>query len=333
VISEIVRGKKEITPETAVQLAAALGTSAEFWSDLEANYRLRLAKRLGPAPEIVERQQLYLKAPLAELIRRGWLANVRSTSDLATELCRFLRIDHLGDTPLLPVVNLRVSATAEPELTSLQAWLKRAESLAQQETVRRPFDPAGLGDMVSELRTNAADAERVASVPPILSKYGVRFVLVPHLPKTYLDGAHFSVGTDPAIALTFRFDRIDHFWFTLFHEIAHLQRGDDGRLDSLWGQHEESVDPIEEQTNDQAGAWLIDPEAYENFLSNSALEPSLADITAFAREIGVHPGIVLGRLQHKGLVPWEHHRSTLAPVKQYLDAWIDRPIDVTSSAA
>jgi len=66
VISEIVRGKKEITPETAVQLAAAFGTSAEFWSNLEANYRLRLAKRLGPAPEIVERQQLYLKAPIAD---------------------------------------------------------------------------------------------------------------------------------------------------------------------------------------------------------------------------------------------------------------------------
>ena len=44
-MSEIVNGKKQITAETALELAEAFGTSAEFWMNLEVGYRLDLARR------------------------------------------------------------------------------------------------------------------------------------------------------------------------------------------------------------------------------------------------------------------------------------------------
>jgi HTH-type transcriptional regulator / antitoxin HigA len=56
----------------------------------------------------------------------------------------------------------------------------------------------------------------------MLMNLGVHFVVVPHLQKTYLDGVTFWLNDRPAIAMTLRYDRIDYFWFTLMHKIAHI---------------------------------------------------------------------------------------------------------------
>jgi len=58
-VNGILNGKREITPETALQIAAALGTSAEIWVDMESKYRLWLAEQKNPSLEgIRERSRL-----------------------------------------------------------------------------------------------------------------------------------------------------------------------------------------------------------------------------------------------------------------------------------
>lgn len=55
-INEIVLGKRGISADTAVRLAAALGTSERFWLGLQADYDLEEAHRvLGKAIERIER--------------------------------------------------------------------------------------------------------------------------------------------------------------------------------------------------------------------------------------------------------------------------------------
>ena len=70
-ISEIINGSKQITPETSVELAQAIGSSPEFWHNLEANYRLALARSQGQDNAIARRSRLYSAFPLQEMARRG----------------------------------------------------------------------------------------------------------------------------------------------------------------------------------------------------------------------------------------------------------------------
>lgn len=332
-ISEIVRGTKQITPETAVQLAAAFGTSPEFWSDLEAKYRLRLAKQQPVEPEIVVRQRAYSVAPVSELQRRGWIPRTSSTAELVANLCRFLGIATLDLAPSLPAMNLRISEAWEPQTVSLVSWLKRAEAVASEEKVGATFNRERFPELVRSLRALSLEPEGVLQVPALLASHGIRFVVVPHLSKTYLDGAHFEVNGEPVVALTLRLDRLDNFWFVLFHELAHLHRRDQGRFDERLGREAPaSTDEVEAKTNELAGSWLIDPERYPAFLDATDSAPSLGAIISFARVLGVHPAIVLGRLQHDKLVSWDRHRSLLVRLRPLIEDWVDRPILVSNAA-
>lgn len=97
-INEIVRGTKQVTPETALELAAALGTSAEFWTNLESNYRLHLARKKRRTRNC---PQEYSLAPITELIKRGWIKAAESIDELETEICNFLEVSSLDELPAL----------------------------------------------------------------------------------------------------------------------------------------------------------------------------------------------------------------------------------------
>ena len=85
-INEIIKGTKQITPETARELSAALGTTAEFWTSLEANYRLHLAKKKQKEEAIERRSRLYSLAPISELIKRQWIKTPESLNELEKNL-------------------------------------------------------------------------------------------------------------------------------------------------------------------------------------------------------------------------------------------------------
>lgn len=72
-INEIIRGSKQITPETAIELSQALGTSPEFWTNLEAKYRLHLVGKEKNEQDIARKSRLYTIAPISELIKNKWI--------------------------------------------------------------------------------------------------------------------------------------------------------------------------------------------------------------------------------------------------------------------
>jgi len=101
-VNEIVLGKREITPATAQALAAALGTSAQYWLNLESAYRLYLESQKRPFDESVSRRaKLYSKVPVKELVKRGWIESSTNIDVLEKRICDFLDIDHIDDEPAL----------------------------------------------------------------------------------------------------------------------------------------------------------------------------------------------------------------------------------------
>ncbi len=231
-INEIIRGSKQITPETAIELSQALGTSPEFWTNLEAKYRLHLAGKAKKEQDIARKSRLYTIAPISELIKNGWIQETNSIDNLEQQVCNFFGISYLDETPKLNV-NFRCTEHQQPEEISRIAWVKRVENLAKQQTIAS-FDLIKLEAAITEILVCAEQVESIVQIPKLLADLGVHFVIVPHLNKTYLDGAAFYLNKNPVVALTLRYDRIDSFWFTLMHELAHIVLGHQGAyLDNL----------------------------------------------------------------------------------------------------
>ena len=319
-IAEIACGAKQITPETAVALGAAFGTSAEFWTNLESNYRLALTQQGNTSSdEVARKARLYGLVPVRELIKRGWIKASKNIEELERSVCEFFGISHIDEEPKL-IVNLRHSVRDGSQAASQRAWVRRVEVLAQARQIG-PFDAKKLEGAIGSLRSLALLEKGVARVPGVLEGLGVRFVVVPHLTHTKLDGAAAFVRGGATVALTMRYDRIDYFWFTLFHELAHLvleHRG--GYLDEA--HDDEEIDDEERAANERAGSWLVSDAALRNFLQRCGGRPSRVAIEEFAAERALHAGIVVGRLHGLKLVPYSYFRPLLVKVRDQLSPWM-----------
>jgi len=321
-INGIIKGNKQITPETAIELAEALGTSAEFWTNLEAKYRLHLAQKQadGPSDEsaISRRSRLYSFAPVAEMTKRGWINTTDSIDELEQQVCDFFGISHLEDVPKL-AVNCRQSENRDSETQAQMAWAKRVENIARTQDIPS-FNRKKLESAIPDILTCSAKAEDVALVPIKLLSLGVHFVIVPHLGKTYLDGAAFYIDENPVVALTLRYKRIDNFWFTLMHELGHIVAGHKGSyLDNM---ENLGVNQEEKEANQLAADWLLDFQALSTFIEKTKPYFSAQKIKDFSKSQQRHPGVMVGRLQRENYVSYSSHRSFLVKIDKYLDLWI-----------
>jgi HTH-type transcriptional regulator/antitoxin HigA len=320
-ISEIIRGVKQITPETALELAQAFDTSAEIWTNLEANYRLQLARRRSGDgdSDIATRSKLYSMLPIADLIRRGWLRATNVADDLEHDTRHLL-----GGDPetMIAAVSLHHSVARGPERGAQVAWVSRVRQLAQSQEVP-PFRRETLTSAIPIIRQLASAPEQVAEVPSLLQSLGVRFIIVPQLPKTYIDGVLCDADSAPIIGLTLRYDRIDSFWFTLMHELSHLVLGHRAlHLDNL-DDKEQRRDAQEMEANQQARSWLIDQPALDAWVARTRPYFSRKAIERFAATQQIHPGILLGQLMFDEIVEYKHLRSLLSKVSPYLRNWSD----------
>jgi HTH-type transcriptional regulator/antitoxin HigA len=321
-INGIIKGNKQITPETAIELAEALGTSAEFWTNLEAKYRLHIAQKEAGHPsetsEIARRSCLYSFAPVAEMIKRGWIQATDSITELEQQVCRFFEIDQIGETPKL-AVNCRQSEKRDPETQAQIAWMKQVEWVVRNQKLPA-FDQATLESAIPEILALSAHAENVALVPDKLLSLGIHFAIVPHLSKTYLDGAAFYLEGRPVLALTLRYKRIDNFWFTLMHELGHIVAGHKGSyLDNM---DDLEVGLEETEANQLATDWLLDVQALDKFVEQTSPYFSENKVKDFASSQNRHPGILVGRLKKEEIIPYTHHNKFLVKIDQHLETWI-----------
>ncbi len=322
VINEIVRGTKQITPETSIQLGEAFGMSPEFWLNHDTAYRLVLALRQPRPNDVALRSRLYGLVPVAELSRRGWLQRTSTLAELSAAICEFLGIARPEDEPEVPIARLRRSITRTPESRSKIAWIRRAQLLVEEVSVSR-FDGRTFKAQIGKIFELARSPDGILEVPDFLARLGVRLVFVPHLPRTYLDGATFWDDDGPVVVLTLRYDRLDYFWFTLGHELVHVLRRDKaGVIDE-----QSTDDPEEQAANLQASNWMIDPSALDDFLKSTQGRPNRGQIEAFAGAIERHPSIVVGRLQHDHVLTWAQLRDMHVGVRDGLGQLIDRSPD------
>ncbi len=326
-INKILSGHKAITPQTALGLAEAFGTSAELWLNLEAKYRLRKIGHGGSNPgfglearEVARRARLYELGPVKEMTKRGWIEVTKSPATLEQELLRFFGVTAFGEAPSLCFA-ARIADYAE-WTPSQQAWVCRAKNLARA-VKAASFTPKALEQALLELRQLIASEYDVRRVPRLLADVGVRLLVVEHLPRTRIDGAALWLDEKtPAVALSLRYDRIDYFWFTLCHELFHILHKDNGSLDNaLVGEDAQPTSEkpeFEQRADREAADLLVSTRELETFIARVRPLYSKKKIIQFANRLRVHPGIVVGQLQRRGEIKYSQNREMLAKVRTLL---------------
>lgn len=317
-INEIIKGKAAITPDTALQLEKIFETPADYWLTHEAHYRAFLARR-------TEEQDLAASAaslewlnrmPVRELKERGYLPNLqnrgRNKLALLQSLLRFFAVAAPEDWERvygrLPACYRR-SQVELSDPYAMATWLRLGELQAMELPVKQ-FDREQFLSVLAEMRnlTVLPPAQFIPQLQSMCAEVGVVVAIVPALPRARISGAARRYGGRPLIELSLYGKTNDRFWFTFFHEAAHvlyhsqrmvyLDDGGDGSAE-------------EREANAFAADLLIPP----SFNTELATLRSKHEVLSFAERIGIHPGIVVGRLQHQRIID----QSWMNELKETID--------------
>jgi HTH-type transcriptional regulator / antitoxin HigA len=297
-VNDIVLGKRGVTPETATAFAAALGTSAQLWMNLETAYQL--SKVSTETGRITREAALRARFPVREMIKRGWIPANKSFDILEESVCSYFNIKSANDPISLPHAARR--NYEENQLSVIQwAWIFRVNQLATALKVPK-YSADKLRDAIPLLENLMSEPEEIRHVPKVLSNCGVRFVIVEPIPSSKIDGVCFWINeSSPTIALSLKGDHIDKFWFNLWHEIEHVLRGDgkDAIVVDDFDDEESQVKDSEKAANAAAADHCVPTAQMKDFIARHTPMFSEKSVIGFARIMKRHPGIVVGQIQKK----------------------------------
>ena len=298
-VSEVLSGKRAITMSMARALHRHLGIPAEvLLQEPGAGF--------DPAYEDLEPERFPLKA----MAKAGWIPDVPDLKGHAEELIRDL-IKRAGgrQAALAPLYrkNDHRRMNAKTDDYALRAWCWQVMAAAQENQPQATYRPGTVSpEFLRTLAQLSASRRGPRRVRDFLAESGIGFEYVRHLPRTHLDGAAIQLHDGrPVIGMTLRYDRIDNFWYTLMHELAHVSLHlDDGGEDtafvddhSLRDVEPTSADPREAQADRMAEDALIPPDVWND---GAILDrPNAMAVLDLASEANVHPAIVAGRVRHK----------------------------------
>lgn len=313
-INQIVQGSAVLTPETALLLERAVGIPASLWNQMEAAWRTHVSR--AESREALSSQLDWLKRfSLTELVKRGILPTKECTVDNLERLLTFFGV---ADPEVAESVwrgyrtAFRRSTVLRPDDYATAVWLRQAE-IEARELICAPFDRTALLDLLPQLRALTIEEPAVwrAEITRLCAQAGVAVVLVPAPPNSRVSGVtRWLTPEKVGVALSDRFKKDDHFWFTLFHELGHvLLHGkrltfiDDTRRDS---DTTPEGDRSEAEADDFAADTLIPPEHAAAYRRLAQRPTPFTKIESFARQAGIAPGIVVGRLQYDRALDWTH---------------------------
>lgn len=300
-VSQIISGKAPVTPETAIQFERVLGVAAAVWNNLEAFYRLHVAQ--ASVRKKLERRVAWAERfSVAELVRMGLLEKPCNSTDAVEKLLNFFAVGsvEVWETRFKEMsVAYRKSPSFNGAPEAVAAWLRIGEHLADNINTE-PYDRKRFISALSEIRklTTQAPKNFEPEMKALCRRAGVALVLTSELPKTRLSGATRWLTKDKAlIMLSLRHKSDDHFWFSFFHEAAHVLLHGKKEL-FLDDENRTSTNDKEKEADSFSADFLVSERDYKIFIQQARFTKTA--IRDFAKRIGIAPGIVVGRLQHEG---------------------------------
>lgn len=309
-VNRILKDKQPLTLEMARILGEVFNTSAQYWINLDTGYRLWLQQeKTLKEKEADIKAIIYERMPVNDMIKKGWLPDHTSVKELEKNVLDFWKWKKLDfailDKQWLPYLSRKSEAFNQFNASYALTWYQMARNVSGEKKVRS-YSKQKLSELYKTLHEYTIKHNGINKFLAELSTCGVIFLVLPHLQKTYLDGAAFLLGSTPVIVYTGRYKRIDNFWFTIAHEIAHvlkhLNKETPFILDNL---KECERNQIEDEANELAAEKLKHPEILEylnpylNYLPTTKVEECAA-------EYNVHPSIIIGKLAHDNIISYRN---------------------------
>jgi HTH-type transcriptional regulator / antitoxin HigA len=311
-ISSLMVGRRQLSPELAQELGVVLGRGAEYWLGIDTVYRLSQTDYVDEA--VVLRSELF-SFPIKEMQKRRWIAETLDPQELRVELERFFLDDDLESSELPFATSFKRTVKESSLNKAEKAWLARARQLAQACPVAA-FDHVEIPKLKVELRRLAAKTQAAQRVPAFLTGAGIRFVIVEPLPNVKIDGAAFWLNDEsPVIAMSLRFDNMGSFWYALMHEVDHIEYKDAFSFDDL---QTKPVSEVEKRASLNAANSLVPQHELEEFIKACAPRYSEARINNLATRLQIHPGIIVGQLQHRHEISYAAHRKLMTKIRDFV---------------
>jgi HTH-type transcriptional regulator/antitoxin HigA len=236
----------------------------------------------------------WTRFPLKEMAKRGWLKG----KDLV-EAAKGFFLEAAGPQFATALHRKKVRSGSPLNEFALLAWQARVLDLARVDQAAGRLGEFELKDgWLSELVSLTRDKKGPRKARDLLMQNGIALVIERHLSGTYLDGAAMiSPMGYPVIALTLRYDRLDNFWFILFHELGHvfLHLYTALRLDFFDEEDGTDSDGVEREADRFALDRLIPEAVWKQCLSRFALTEEAVRIDA--DKLGMDPSIIAGRIR------------------------------------
>ena len=303
-ITQIATGEGPITLDTANKLELVFGVPARFWNNRELAYREALARK--DAAERLSSDVAWLKeVPCKELVERGFIKAFANKAEMARAVLRFFCVSNVEawrEACLKPAAQFRGGDVARKHPGKVAAWLRMGEIRA--EAIKcEPFDAKAFKDAIAEIRKLLDQPSSVwhPAMVRLCAEAGVAVVFIKEIPGASVSGATQWVSKDKAILqLSLKYKKDDQILFSFFHEAAHILKHGKKLVFVDTGDMEK--DDLEREADQFAGEILIPPQ-FNAELSRMLPRCSRVNVLAFARKIKIAPGVVVGRLQHKGMDP------------------------------
>lgn len=239
------------------------------------------------------------KFPLKEMLKRNWISPRHMTSPM--EAVREFFLSAAGEQYATALHRKKYHGKNRPDEYSLLAWQARVVSIATKDVEAGQVPRFDFrDDWIRELSRLSVKDDGPLQAKDFLRERGILLVVVEHLPGTYLDGAAMSLDSgNPVVALTLRYDRLDHFWFVLMHELGHVFNHLQTQLGMDYFDDEDDGvdDSIEREADEYALDTLIPEKDWNRCLSRFTVSVKAAE--ADARRLGIHPSIVAGRIRRE----------------------------------
>ncbi|MFZ2868699.1 ImmA/IrrE family metallo-endopeptidase [Zavarzinia sp.] len=307
-VQRLLLGLRSVDEHLADRLARCLGPSSAFWLAREAQYRADFQRIQSTCVEIA--CEVWVKQfPVREMVKLGWIDDFQSTSEAAGECFKLFGVPDVAAWNVKyagasAAAAFRMSASARANPGAITAWLRWAELIAEL-TPCADWDPELFKENLQAVRSLTWQKDPATFLPKLrklCAEAGVS-VVVARTPKGCpASGATRFLSPNKALmVLSFRYRSDDQFWFTFFHEAAHLLLHSG---DAIFLEDESEVTSDEEGEANEFAAEVLIPRNYLSELLNLPLRRD--PILRFARRIGVSPGIVVGQLQHYKRISLSH---------------------------
>jgi HTH-type transcriptional regulator/antitoxin HigA len=299
-LNKILQDNQAITLDMAKILAEVFETSPQYWLNLDANYSLWLNSEKSEKEIQAElKAKIYERMPIRDMIHKKWLPNFASFSQLHDSILSYWEVNKLDfeawDKKTTPLLARKSESFDQYKAAYTYTWYWKALQTSKGFPVKE-YKKEQLETLYHNLHFYTILENGCNLFIEQLNETGVAFFVLPHLQKTYLDGAAFYSGNNPVIVYTGRYKRIDNFWFTIAHEIGHIlyhfETPDTFYVDNF---QEKEINELEIEANAYASSKLKHQEIYEylkprlNYLSKQA-------IVDCANELEIHPAVVIGKL-------------------------------------